>query len=98
MAEKICEYYGLSLNEAIRWTRKQFKALKNNKKLLVKIEQILENIANNPYSPEFKFERLKYDLSGFGSKRLDDKNRILYFVKDSKVVVIIISVLGHHDD
>jgi toxin YoeB len=79
-------------------TRKQFKVLKNNKKLLAKIEQILENISTDPYSPEFKFERLKHDLSGFCSKRVDDKNRILYFVKGDKVIVIIISVMGHYDD
>ena len=74
---------------------KQLEKLRNsNKKLLKKILQIIDNIEVVPYSSYFKFERLKHDLSGFCSKRVDDKNRVLYFVNDGKIVVVIISVLG----
>ena len=74
----------------------QFKKLKNDKKTLQKIEQIISEIAIDPYSTTHKFEKLKYELSGCCSKRLDLKNRIVYRVIDNQIIVIIISVLGHY--
>jgi len=77
--------------------KKDFEKLKKNKKLLKRVLEIIEDIQKDPYSPQFKFERLKHDLSGFCSKRLDSKNRILYRVVDEEVVVILVSLLGHYE-
>ena len=74
------------------------RKLKTNKKLLEKIQNILVEICDNPFSETHKFERLKHNYSGFCSKRLDKKNRIIYRVVDDKVIVIILSVLGHYQD
>jgi len=60
--------------------------------------EVIDNILSYPYSPEYRFERLKYELSGFCSKRVDGKNRIVYQVLDDKIVVIVVSVLGHYED
>jgi toxin YoeB len=76
---------------------KQLKNLNDNKKYLKKIETILEEISIDPYSTTHKFERLKYNLSGTCSKRLDKKNRILYRVVEQEIIVIIISVSGHYE-
>lgn len=78
--------------------QKQLTKLNKNVKLLKKALEIIDNISEDPYSKDYKFEHLKYDLSGFCSKRLDQKNRIVYKVEDEKVIVIIISVLGHYDE
>ena len=75
---------------------KQLKNLQKDQKLLSKVETILKNIATDPYSADYKFERLKHNLSGFCSKRLDAKNRIVYRVIDNQVVIIIVSILGHY--
>jgi toxin YoeB len=77
---------------------KQIKNLKQNPILLKKLSIVLKNISTDPYSPEHKFERLKHNLTGYCSKRLDQKNRIIYQVKDSEVVVLVISIIGHYGD
>lgn len=77
--------------------QKQLEKIKMNQKLLRKLLEILDDIEQNPYSPNFKFERLKGNLSGYCSKRLDKKNRIIYQVLDDLVIVIVISVLGHYE-
>ena len=77
--------------------QKQLSSLKNDKKLLQKALNIIDEIAIDPYSTTHKFEKLKYELSGCCSKRLDLKNRIVYRVIDNQIIVIIISVLGHYD-
>lgn len=78
--------------------KKQIEKIQKDKKLLTRFLEIIEDIKENTYSSNFKFERLKHNLSGLCSKRLDKKNRILYQVLDGEIVIIIISVLGHYDD
>jgi toxin YoeB len=78
--------------------QKDLLALKKNKKLLLKALLIIDELTINPYSETHKFERLKHNYSGFYSKRLDKKNRIIYRVVDDKIIVIVLSVLGHYDD
>jgi Txe/YoeB family toxin of toxin-antitoxin system len=77
--------------------KKHIEKLNNNKKLLAKVVAIIDKLAIDPYSPAHKFERLKGNLSGYCSKRLDQKNRIIYQVIDQKIIVIVVSVLGHYD-
>ncbi len=61
-----------------------------------KITRLLDDIAVHPYTGIGKPEALKGDLSGIWSRRIDDKNRILY-EQDSDVIVIY-SMKGHYFD
>jgi toxin YoeB len=65
--------------------------------MLKKALLILKEVSIDPYSTTHKFEKLKYNLSGTCSKRLDKKNRILYRVVEQEIIVIIISVSGHYE-
>jgi toxin YoeB len=76
---------------------KDFKILSKNSKLLQKVQNILAEIEIDPYSETHKFERLKHNYAGFCSKRLDKQNRILYRVEDDRVIVLILSILGHYE-
>lgn len=58
-------------------SQKQLKTFQKDKEVLAKVLQILGEIEQNPYSPNYKFERLKGNLSGFCSKRIDKKNRLV---------------------
>ena len=78
--------------------QKQLDKLEKNKKLLKKVLVMIEEISIDPYSTTHKFERLKYDLTGVCSKRLDKKNRILYRVIEQEIIIIVISVMGHYDE
>jgi toxin YoeB len=86
--------YTLQLDKS---AQKQLDKLEKNKKLLAKILIILDEIIEDPYSKAHKFERLKYNLSGFCSKRIDQKNRIVYQVIDEQVLVFVISIVGHYE-
>jgi toxin YoeB len=78
--------------------QKQLEKVKKNQKLLLKFLEIIEDIKQNPHSPNFKFERLKGNFSGYCSKRLDKKNRVIYKVLDDKIIVIIVTILGHYEE
>ena len=52
--------------------------LNGDRKTIRKIMRLLEDIKRNGYQGIAKPEPLTGDLSGFWSRRIDDKNRIVY--------------------
>lgn len=68
-----------------------------NKALISKISKILKELKNTPYKGIGKPERLKYDLSGYWSRRLNQEHRIVYKVEENIVTVIIVSAMGHYE-
>ena len=69
-----------------------------NKSVIRKIEQIFLELSNNPYEGTGNPEALKYHLSGYWSRRIDKKNRIVYKVYEDKIVVLVVSAIGHYKD
>lgn len=67
-----------------------------DKKMLKRINQLVKDICRNPFEGIGKPEPLKGNLTGFWSRRVDEKHRLIYAVEDSAVVVI--SCRGHYDD
>ncbi len=67
-----------------------------DRKTLKKINSLLTEIKRTPFNGLGKAEPLKGDLSGLWSRRIDDKNRLVYFIKDS--TVYIVSCRGHYND
>ncbi len=63
-----------------------------------KLFEILKDIEQNPYSPAFKMEKLKHNLQAHYPKRLDKKNRVIYQVFENKILVSVISILGHYNN
>lgn len=56
-----------------------------DKKILVKINGLLKDIAQNPYSGLGRPEPLKYKYSGFWSRRITNENRLIYQVRDNEI-------------
>jgi len=69
-----------------------------DKAVIKRIERIFEELAEHPQTGIGKPERLKHQLSGLWSRKLDEKNRIVYDIQESKVSVLIVSVRGHYKD
>ena len=69
-----------------------------NKADIRKIEQIFLELAETPYEGTGNPEPLKYHLSGYWSRRINRKDRIIYRVFDDRVVVLVISAIGHYRD
>lgn len=67
-----------------------------DKKILKRINQLLQDIERNEYNGIGKPEPLRGDLSGFWSRRIDDEHRIVYRVTEERVEII--QCRGHYDD
>lgn len=59
-----------------------------DRKTLKKINRLLLDIDRNGYQCTGKQEPLSGDLSGFWSVRIDEKNRIVFRIKDENLEII----------
>lgn len=69
-----------------------------NKVLLKKLEKILIELQETPYSGIGNPEALKNNLSGYWSRRLSQKDRLIYRVDEDVVTVFVVAALGHYSD
>lgn len=62
---------------------------RNDKKILKRINMLLEDIARNPYEKDGlgKPERLKENLSGYFSRRITSEHRLVYKMTDDLIIV-----------
>ena len=67
-----------------------------NQASIKKIEKILVELTQTPFEGEGKPEALKDNLSGYWSRRINQKDRLIYRVDDNIVTVIVISAMGHY--
>lgn len=67
-----------------------------DKKTLKRINTLIKDIQRNPFDGIGKPEALKGNLSGWWSRRIDEKHRIVYQEKEDSI--IIASCMGHYDD
>jgi toxin YoeB len=61
-----------------------------------KILKILNELKDHPYSGSGNPEPLKFELSGYWSRRINKKDRLIYEVQDEIVTVFVVSALGHY--
>ena len=70
----------------------------NDKKILKKINDLLKDIERNgALNGIGKPEALKNDLSGWYSRRIDEKNRLVYKIIDGDTIEIY-QCRSHYDD
>lgn len=67
-----------------------------DKKTLKRINQLIKDIEKNHPIGIGKPEQLKGDLSGFRSRRIDDRNRLVYRIIDEEILEIV-SCRGHYN-
>lgn len=68
------------------------------KKILQKIYGLIEELKEHPYTGTGKPEQLKEGLTGYWSRRIDKKNRLVYAIEDEVVSVEVVSAKGHYAD
>ncbi|MEO3407807.1 Txe/YoeB family addiction module toxin [Mucilaginibacter sp. CAU 1740] len=68
-----------------------------DKASIKKIEKILIELTETPYTGIGQPEALKYELTGFWSRRINQKDRLIYKVEDDIVTVFVVSAMGHYD-
>jgi toxin YoeB len=66
-----------------------------DKKMLKKINELIKDIQRNPFIGIGKPEPLKFDLSGYWSRRIDREHRLVYQVINNDL--LIYSCRFHYD-
>jgi len=66
-----------------------------DKKTLRKINELIKDIDRYGYEGIGKPESLKHDLTGYWSRRITDKDRLIYRILDE--TIYIIACRGHYD-
>ena len=61
---------------------------RNNLKLLKKIFELLKDKQSNPFTGIGKPEALKYEYSGYWSRRITDEHRLIYKVEEGLIEFI----------
>ena len=69
-----------------------------DKTSLKKITKLLEELEEHPTTGSGNPEQLKHELSGYWSRKINKKDRLIYQIIETDVLVVIVSALGHYED
>lgn len=69
-----------------------------NKVIERKIKSFPEELKVHPFSGTGQPESLKHELHGFWSRRINQKDRMIYSVNNKIVKVEVVSAMGHYFD
>jgi toxin YoeB len=59
-----------------------------DRKILKRINLLIQDIDREPFSGIGKPEPLKHDLTGFWSRRIDEEHRLVYTYIDGELVIV----------
>lgn len=71
---------------------------KNDQNIIRRIELLLRDIITTPESGIGKPEKLKYQYSGYWSRRINFEHRLIYKVVHEIKVVYIVGCKGHYNN
>ena len=71
------------------------RLLWEDKKILKRVNALIKDIQRSTFDGIGKPEPLRENKSGLWSRRIDEKNRIVYYEKDG--IIYVISCRGHYD-
>lgn len=78
--------------------KEDLKALKysGNKPAYQKVIALIDELKEHPTTGTGQPEQLKYEFSGYWSRRIDKKNRLIYRIEEEIVTVVVVSASGHY--
>ena len=69
-----------------------------DKVVLKKIEKLLNELMEHPTIGTGQPERLKHNLTGLYSRRINQKHRLVYSINNDIVTVHVLSAWAHYSD
>jgi len=60
---------------------------KTDKKILIRVNQLIKEIQRTPFEGIGKPEPLKHNLSGYWSRRINDEHRIVYKLTENSLLI-----------
>ena len=68
------------------------------KKTLLKIAALLEELCEHPTTGTGKVEQLKGNLEGYWGRRINKDSRLIYKIEEEIITVFVVSLKGHYGD
>ncbi len=62
--------------------------IQQDKRMALKIMELIETLPINPFTGKGKPEMLRFNLSGFWSRRITQEHRLVYEVKDDYIRIV----------
>jgi toxin YoeB len=62
--------------------------LRNDKKILKRINELIKDIQRNKYEGVGKPEPLKHNLSGYWSRRINNEHRLVYKIENDSIWIV----------
>jgi toxin YoeB len=59
-----------------------------DRKLLKRLNGLIKDCLRDPFGGIGKPERLKQDLTGLLSRRIDEEHRLVYLIKDEDLIIV----------
>jgi len=59
----------------------------NDKRIVKRINALIKDILRSPFDGTGKPEPLKYEWSGFWSRRINEEHRLVYTMKDENLII-----------
>ncbi len=63
-----------------------------------KIQRLVVELMEHPYTGSGKPKPLKHDYAGCYSRRITQKHRLVYSVDEEEIVVLVLSALSHYGE
>ncbi len=82
--------------KALKEIKEHYKS--GNQASIKKIAEILIELSETPFEGTGSPEALKYELSGFWSREINKKDKLIYRVEEDIVTVLVIAAKGHYSD
>ena len=67
-----------------------------DKRTLIKIDKLLNELREHPTKGTGKPEQLKYYDTPTWSRRINDKHRLIYRIQEDKITVFLFSFCGYY--
>ncbi len=61
---------------------------KNDKQKLKRINELIKDIARNPFEGIGKPEALRFKYSGFWSRKIDEEHRLIYRIVEDEIQIV----------
>lgn len=74
------------------------KLRRSEPKAYMKVAKLIEELRVHPKTGTGHPEPLRCNRSNQWSRRITDKHRLVYEIRDTEVIVIVIAAYGHYED
>ena len=82
------QWHGDAWDEYCKW-------MQTDKAVIKRTNELVKDTRRDPFSGIGKPEPLKHDLAGLWSRRINDTDRLTYYMEND--VLVIVGCKGHYD-